>query len=65
VKDTAQEPWDGIRWEYKHVLLQPPVTGYRDRLGEEGWELVSAYPPDGKKEGLWRVFKRPKRPAEG
>jgi hypothetical protein len=31
-----------------------------DAMGDEGWELVSAW-PEPKKEGLCCVFKRPKR----
>jgi hypothetical protein len=55
------KPWDGLRWEYKHVLIQQPFSAYLNSHGEEGWELVAAYPsPEAKKDGLYCLFKRPK-----
>jgi hypothetical protein len=57
---SAILPWDGIKFEYKYLTLQPPVSAHMDAMGEEGWELVSAW-PEPKKEGLCCVFKRPKR----
>jgi len=48
----------GHRWQYRHLPLPQPVSGHMDAMGEEGWELVSAWPA-AKKDGLVCVFKRP------
>ncbi len=53
--------WDGVKWEYKALTVEQPVAAYMNELGEQGWELVTAYPPPGsKKDGLYCVFKRSK-----
>src|SRR5262249_22169129 len=55
------KPWDGLKWEYKHVLIRQPFSGYLNGLAEEGWELVAAYPaPEATQDALYCVLKRPK-----
>ncbi len=57
---TAKPVWDGLRWQYKYITLQQPVSGHMDAMGEDGWELVSAW-PESRKDGLVCVFKRPRQ----
>jgi len=60
-----------MKWEYKIVEYsigtfsqdKPPEAGELNKLGEEGWELVSAFQAVsgyGKGMGVILVFKKPK-----
>ena len=47
----------GPSWEYKFVHTESQPSGGADRLGAEGWELVSATADAGQ---YYLYFKRPK-----
>jgi hypothetical protein len=53
------------RWEYMFVLAFQPADGVANQLGDQGWELVTAYPAPGPRgrAGVWLLFKRPKWPS--
>ncbi len=49
------------KWEYVTLVLEEVKDFQLDYKGGDGWELVTAVPAPGKKEGaLMFVFKRPR-----